>query len=220
MKKIVVILFISLLTGYSVTAQNFRFGLTASPLISWFGISGDDLKSDGVKIGFQYGLLFERNLGPGDNYVFSSGLIINSAGGFLKREDSLNAIYSTIRSGYIEIPLAIKLRTNEVNYMRYYGQFGLTPGINIKARLDQEDANGNDLFTDYNLKEETITGDKWNLFNLSLTLGLGAEYSMTETTVLTAGVFFQNGFVNVFENSMTSENIQLKQFGVRLGVLF
>ncbi len=220
MKKIVVILFLSLLTGYSVSAQNFRFGLTASPLFSWFGIGGDDVQSDGVKLGFQYGLLFETNLGPSDNYVFSSGVIVNTAGGFLKDVDSLNTYYSTIRCGYIEVPLSVKLRTNEVNYMRYYGQFGLTPGINIKARYDMEDANGNELVKDYNLREETATGDKYNLFNLSLTVGLGAEFSITETTIITGGIFFQNGFLNVMDFSTTDENIQLKQLGLRLGVLF
>ena len=220
MKKIVVIITLSLLTTFSLTAQNFRFGLTASPLLSWFGVSGDDVQSDGVKLGFQYGLLFEGNIGPADNYVFSSGLIINSAGGFLTGGDSSDVFYITIRSTYIEIPLSLKLRTNEVNYMRYYGQFGLTPGINIKARYDQEDANGNLIVDDYNLKEKTATGDKYNLFNVSLTLGLGAEYSLTETTVLTGGLFFQNGFMNVYENSVTNENIQLKQLGLRLGVLF
>jgi hypothetical protein len=58
------------------------------------------------------------------------------------------------------------------------------------------------------------------LFNLSLTLGVGAEYSITETTSLTGGIAFQNGFTNVFESSQTDESIRLKQFVFRLGFLF
>lgn len=220
MKKIVVVITLTLLTGYTVIAQNFRFGLTASPVFSWFGVGGNEIENDGLKLGFQYGLLFEPTIGGVDRYVFSTGLMINMVGGFLTASDSVNTYYSTIRSHYIEVPLTLKLRTNEVNYMRYYGLIGVTPGINIKARYDLEDDNGNLLIDDDNLREKTITGDQWNLFNLSLTLGMGVEYALTETTILTGGIFFQNGFVNVYENSTTSENIQLKQLGLRIGMLF
>lgn len=221
MKKIVVIFCLALLTAYSVYAQNFRFGLTASPVLSWFGVAGSDIESDGVKLGFQYGLLFEPEIGQVDRYVFSTGVIINMVGGYLFAEDStVNNYYSTVRAHYVELPLTIKLRSNEVNYIRYYGLFGLTPGLNIKARYDLEDGDGNMLVEDYDLTKGTANGDEYKLFNLSLTLGIGAEYAMTETTTLTGGIFFQNGFTNVFENSQTSEAIQLKQLGLRIGILF
>ncbi|MFN3939823.1 MAG: porin family protein [Chitinophagales bacterium] len=221
MKKIVLIFCLALLTAYSVNAQNFRFGLTASPVLSWFSVAGSDIESDGVRLGFQYGLLFEPEIGQVDRYVFSTGVIINMVGGYLFAEDAAaNNYYSSIRAHYIEVPLTIKLRSNEINYMRYYGLFGITPGINIKARYDLEDGNGNLLVEDYDLKDGTSAGDKYKLFNLNLTLGLGAEYSLSETTTLTGGIFFQNGFTNVFKSSQTSEAIQLKQLGFRIAILF
>jgi hypothetical protein len=210
-------------------AQDFRFGLTASPVISWFSVNGTDVKSEGPKLGFQYGLIFEPTIGEVERYAVSTGLIINMAGGFLSGDstffDNIDSVEQTItfnssyRVQYIEIPVAIKLRTNEINYMSYYGSFGLTPGINIKARYDKEDSNGNNLVEDVDIRSKG-EAEKYKLLNLSLTLGLGAEYGITETTTLTGGIVFQNGFMNVLESSMTEETIQMKQFVLRIGVLF
>jgi hypothetical protein len=204
-----------------VNAQEFRFGLTASPEFCWFGIHGDDIQSDGPRLGFQYGLLFEPTIGSVERYAFSTGIIVNVAGGNISDVDtSLNLEFiSNIKAQYIEVPITIKLRTNEVNYMTYYGLFGMTPGINIQARDHIEDGDGNVIAEDLDIRDQTGT-ENYKLFNVSLTLGAGVEYAMTENTSLTGGIFFQNGFTNVFETSATEENIQLKQFGIRLGVLF
>jgi len=134
---------------------------------------------------------------------------------------------------YIEIPLTIKLRTNEVNYMTYYGLFGLTPGINISARGDVEidpDPVGISQ-TDISLKDDNDFNYKYGFFNVSLSVGAGVEYAMTENTAITGGIFFQNGFVNVINDDESTiggvalegrddNNTTLKQFGIRLGVLF
>lgn len=204
-----------------VNAQEFRFGLTASPEFCWFGIHGDEIESDGPRLGFQYGLLFEPTIGSVERYAFSTGVIVNVAGGNISDADTATSleIISNIKAQYIEVPLTIKLRTNEVNYMTYYGLFGMTPGINIQARDHIEDGNGNVLEEDLDIRDQNGT-ENYKLFNVSLTLGAGVEYAMTENTAITGGIFFQNGFTNVFETAATSENIQLKQFGIRLGVLF
>ena len=55
---------------------------------------------------------------------------------------------------------------------------------------------------------------------MSLTLGAGLEYSMAENTAIMAGIFFQNGFANVIDDDIDDNSSTLKQFGIRLGVLF
>jgi hypothetical protein len=219
MRKIALAIF--LMTAVSVSfAQDFRLGLTASPVVSWFSIDGSDVESDGPRLGFQYGLLVEPTIGSVERYAFSTGLVVNMVGGFINGSDSLlGDLSSTLRVQYLEIPLTAKLRTNEINYISYYGLLGITPGLNIKARYDLKDANGDYLLEDENLRDSDLQ-DKYKLFNLSLTLGIGAEYSLTETTTLTGGITFQNGFVNVYESSLTDETIQMKQFLLRLGFLF
>ena len=221
MKKILCSIMIICGLQQFVNAQEFRFGLTASPEFCWFAIHGDDIQSDGPRIGFQYGLLFEPTIGSVERYAFSTGVIVNVAGGTISDPDSIPSFerFSNIKAQYIEIPLTIKLRTNEVNYMTYYGLFGITPAVNIQARDHIEDGDGNVIEEDLDIRDQNGT-ENYKLFNMSLTLGAGVEYAMTENTAITGGIFFQNGFTNVFETAATEENIQLKQFGIRLGVLF
>jgi len=230
MKKIVCsIAFICVFSGF-LQAQQFRFGLTASPVFNWYSIDGDLYSSDGLRFGFQYGILFDQTIGNIERYAFATGLIINMGSGGIAYYDDTTTISTTFtnRVQYIEIPLTIKLRTNEVNYVTYYGLFGLTPGITIKARGDiQFDP---DLFgtseTDIDLRNDNDFNYKYQPVNVSLTIGAGMEYAMTENTALTGGLFFQNGFTNVINDDDSGvtgsddNNTRLKQFGVRLGVLF
>jgi opacity protein-like surface antigen len=203
MKKIVCSLAIITLFSGTAIAQEFRFGLTASPLFSWFRVGGEEVESDGPRIGFQYGLIFEPTIGSVERYAFTTGVIVNITGGNLYSTDtSGKEYYSTVKSQYIEIPLAVKLRTNEVNYMTYYGLFGITPGMNIQARYHLEDGDGNVIIEDDDIRDPT-SGDDYNFFNLSLSVGAGVEYAMTENTAITGGIFFQNGFLNVMDNSST-----------------
>ncbi|HWA07071.1 MAG TPA: porin family protein [Ignavibacteria bacterium] len=229
MKKIVCsIAFICILFQFA-QAQQFRFGLTASPVFNWYSIDGDTYSNDGLRLGFEYGILFDQTIGNVERYAFATGLIINSGGGGIIYSDSLgNNVTFTNRVQYIDIPLTIKLRTNEVNYVTYYGLFGLTPGIAIRARGDAEfDPDPFGLTTlDFDLRKDNDLNYKYQPVAMSLTLGAGMEYAMTENTALTGGIFFQNGFTNVINDDDSNasgaedNNTRLKQFGIRLGVLF
>ena len=221
MRKIILTCLV-LSLAISVHAQKFRFGLTASPMFTWFKVDGTSVESDGSRTGFQYGLIFDQTIGSVERYAFSTGLMVNMIGGkLIDRDTAGNALdFITIRSQYIEIPLTIKLRTNEINYLTYYGLFGLTPGINIKARADVTDPNGTVIEEDIDLKDKDATSGEYKAFDINLTVGAGAEYAITETTAINVGVFFQNGFTNVFDDPNSDEKILLKQIGIRVAALF
>ncbi|MBC8048126.1 MAG: PorT family protein [Fimbriimonadaceae bacterium] len=233
MKKIVSIFLFFIAGIISVHAQEFRFGLTASPVFSWLKIDGEDFQNDGSRVGFQYGLLFDQTIGSVERYAFSTGLLIDITGGQYTYADTVQVDSVTFtpvvnsvvaRVQYIEIPLTIKLRTNEINYMTYYGQFGVVPGINIKARGDFT-VNPDPLshsVEDINLKEDNNNVDElsYNDFDLSLIVGAGLEYSMSENTSIVAGIFFKNGFSGVISDRFDDNAMKLKQIGIRLGVLF
>ncbi|MFN0275306.1 MAG: porin family protein [Chitinophagales bacterium] len=235
MKKIVICLLFFIATAPALFAQEFRFGLTASPVFSWLKIDGDNFQNDGSRIGFQYGLLFDQTIGSVERYAFSTGLIIDITGGQYTYTDTLTYTVDSIltttpvdksvvaRVQYIEIPLSIKLRTNEVNYVTYYGQFGVVPGINIKARGDiSVDPDPlTQSVEDINLKEDgTLDDITYNALDLSLVVGAGLEYSMSENTAIVAGLFFKNGFSGVISDKFDDNAMKLKQIGIRLGVLF
>ncbi len=224
MKKILLSTLIICMITTSALAQEFRFGLTASPVFDWLKVDGTQFENTGTKFGFQYGLLFDQTIGSVERYAFSTGVLINYANGGLISTDTLLGVnYTTeldLRVQYLEVPLTIRLRTNEVNYICYYGQFGLTPGVCIKARGDIS-TNGTLVEEDINFRDNNNTYDtQYQLVNVSLTLGAGMEYSLAENTSIMAGLFFQNGFTNVIDDSIEDNNTFLKQFGIRLAVLF
>lgn len=222
MKKIALIaLFFSALT-LQAQSPAFRFGLTATPVFNWLRIEGDTYESGGTKFGFQYGLLFDQTIGNVERYAFSSGVLINYVNASTSYTDTVFDITAEtdLRVQYIEIPLTMRLRTNEVNYMTYYGQFGLTPGFRIKARADYF-VDGTAVDEDLDLtNKDNVSGTTYNLMNINLTLGAGVEYALTENTSLMGGIFWQNGFANVIDDAVEDNNAYLKQIGVRLGVLF
>jgi hypothetical protein len=222
MKKIILsaLFFCAILSA--VQAQQFRFGLTASPVFDWVKVDGELYESVGTKAGFQYGLLFDQTIGSVERYAFSTGIIINYVRVGIASTDTAFDITAEwdARSQYIEIPLTIRLRTNEINYFSYYGQFGITPGICIKSRGDLF-VNDIAVVEDVNLRDkDNLTGAQNQLFNMSLTLGIGTEYSIAENTNILAGIFFQNGFANILDDDIDDNNAFLKQLGIRLGVLF
>ena len=77
------------------------------------------------------------------------------------------------------------------------------------------------MYEDTNFRDkDNESGSQYQLLNVSLTLGAGLEYSMAENTSIMAGIFFQNGFANVIDDDIDDNSSTLKQFGIRLGVLF
>ena len=222
MKKIILSTMFFCALWTAVSAQEFRFGLTASPVFDWVRVDGELYENVGTKVGFQYGILFDQTIGSVERYAFSTGVLINYANVGVTSTDTAFDITAewTARSQYIEIPLSIRLRTNEINYFSYYGQFGLTPGFCIKSRGDLF-INDVAFVEDVNLRDtDNLTGAQYQLFNVSLTLGAGTEYSIAENTSIMAGVFFQNGFANILDDDVDDNNTTLKQLGIRIGVLF
>jgi len=224
----------------SVQAQgNLRLGLTASPNIGWISLDTRGVNSDGNRIGFRYGVI--ADFGFTENYAFSTGLFLNHTGGKISfptstvsdGNTSIGSTESEIKLQYLDLPLTLKLRTNEIGYITYYGQIGFDLSINIGAKADAnvKDSNGNTLFTTDN---EKITGDI-NLFKLGLHVGAGAEYNLSGNTSILVGLSYHNGFTNIMDFevpkterdgslSTSGETEEVKGFNsfvsLNLGVLF
>ncbi|MGB0423169.1 MAG: hypothetical protein ACPGED_02550, partial [Flavobacteriales bacterium] len=115
-----------------------------------------------------------------------------------------------IRNQFLEVPLTIKLRTNEIGYITYWGQFGLGLGFNLQTFAD-------DVY-DYQLAHiVTDMSDSWEKTELasrendkenindeigfsrvSLIMAAGIEYNISGSTSVLVGLEFNNGFTNVF----------------------
>ncbi|MFP5471348.1 MAG: outer membrane beta-barrel protein [Bacteroidia bacterium] len=217
---------ITLLFATNIVAQDkdIRFGLSATPSLNWY--KPEDLqkfKSNGVGLGFGWGLDVEFKIS--DIASFYTGLKLNNDRGKLTFLDSLgyelidgkfsastpvdsNNFYllydRSYKANYVALPLGIKMKTNEIGYLTYFGQFGLITGIKTKATA-------NDNSAKYDLKNKTAAqkaqvsnldiNDDMQLFRFQLSIGGGAEYNLSGSTALVFGVNYNLGFSNVLKKT-------------------
>lgn len=186
---------------YDEEAPKFRLGLHFSPNIAWMNLSSSGYNNDGARIGFSYGISTEFYLAK--NYLFSTGFSINNLGGNLRYESiydnngtlSTSEVRQTINTNYVDIPLSIKLKTNEIGYLTYYGNFGFNTGIKYSSKTDIE-------YIDLNSIKKTDVSNTSNvsLINLNLIVGGGLEYNLSGRTSLVIGVTYHNGFTSVISS--------------------
>jgi Outer membrane protein beta-barrel domain len=199
--------------------KNFRFGLKAVPMITWY--KPDDaakFESNGAMLKFGYGLSTEFRLNK--VAAFATGIQIDYDGGkinfkdtayyFLSRDNELiepgdtadftgESAYTlkkrSYNTTYVTIPLTLKLKTNEIGYMTYYGQFGVNASVRARSRVNDE-VNllpGGASATQTKL----LNSSDMQLMKLALNVGLGAEYNIQGSTSLVFGINYINGFTNV-----------------------
>lgn len=196
MKKLVILMF---LTGSALLAgaQSFELGLKAHPVFGWIKPSSDNMGSDGNITGFSYGLMGDFYIS--ERYTFSTGLGITSTGGKTREPDAGgNTLLSKYRLQYVEIPLRLRLKTDQNGPWVFYGLFGLESGVNVKARADRTTIQ----LENPDIKEDASkvdVDDEITAFRLGLAIGGGAIYDLSNSTRLLGGISFNNGFTDLFE---------------------
>ena len=222
MKKLTAIaLFI--LTGFASQAQSnegLHFGLKITPSIAWLRTDTKGTESNGSKFGFCYGLITEFQFS--DNYSFATGLDVTYRGGNLRSTEETNdnitkvvtIAESEMTLQYIELPITLKLKTNEIGYLTYYLQAGLAPAINTQTTTL---ATNSTVTSNVELDDEDIQ-DNINNINLSMIIGGGIEYTLSGSTVLLVGVQFNNGLLDVSDDDNLKMNSNM--LGLSVGILF
>ncbi len=192
-KQIYLLLLFTVICGLTKAQEKgqTRFSFVLSPQISWTNSDHENINGKGSLAGYNLGLVIDRFFG--DNYAFCTGLTINTNGGKLKYPATgTDPEYTqTYRLKYIEIPLGLKLRSEDIRRTNFYGRFGLSPQINIKA----VDENGKSI------------GNQVRLFDLGYHLGAGIEYSLGGKNALILGILFNNGFADITNNSFEDKTI-------------
>ncbi len=220
-----------IIISISIFAQEepaFHFGVKASPSLAWLRSDTKGYASDGSKFGFSYGLITDFNFAS--KYAFSTGIDITYRGGKFKTVQELkdivnkDSIISTSASyvlQYLEIPITLKLKTNEIGSVTYYVQVGVAPGINIRARKSYESTTQTTVSgipRTINAEESKLDAQsEINSLNLSMIIGAGVEYTLSGQTVLVGGIQFNNGFLDVFDGD---PKVNSNYLALTLGILF
>ena len=226
MKKASALAMLALLGSSVTNAQDsdpkkFRLGLQLCPNMGWIATDEKGFESDGSRLGFRFGLLGDIQLGSNANYFFSTGLFLNNVGSKTKTTiaalDSIEA-FTTKRENkyqYVELPVSVKLKTNEIGYMTYCGLIGFDVGVltSSKTKVEGEDfEDGNDFA--YPLR-------------VALAVGGGLEYNFSGNTSAILGLKYSNGFTSVSKDKTTVDGVEyelpkakLHYFEVTVGALF
>ena len=216
------LLFIILLLSQPTFSQRrTRLSFTASPSINWMNSDMKGVESGKVTLGFDYGVNADFYFDPNGKYALATGLLINNTGGNMTYYYSSGNIFfanKNFNSGttfkyhlkYVEVPLAIKLRTSNFRRWSYWGQFGFSNFVNIMAKGSSND----DVLDKSNINDEI------NLFNLALNVGVGSNFDLGGNNAITLGIIYKNGFIDVTSNKQFDDKTTLNSLVLKLGLVF
>ncbi len=208
-----------LFAQYSLPGYDFRLGLTAHPTIGW--IKPETGKTNSVALGFSYGLLADFNFA--ENYAFATGLTVTTINGkstevnvkpYYDGSAAQTAYDLKYKLQYIEIPLSLKLKTDKMGEIKWYGQFGLSNGFNIGARQNaSESGNGSKI-----IMENKGISKQTNFYRAGLILGAGGEFDISNSTSVAVGLTLNNGFTDIASDS--DRKVRNHYMGLNFAVFF
>jgi hypothetical protein len=261
MKKIALLLAIILCANYAVSQKKFRFGLKLGTAFNWMKPDNEKkFENDGVTMGFNWGLQGEYALNNNISAYF--GLEINHERGKINFTDTAyyfmregyefipttqrNEVYvpekndgyplllnsRIYKNTYVSIPVGIKMKTNEIGYMTYFGQFGLNLGFRTGTKITEDVNYLANTIAEGKLKDISNVNmdDDMQPIRVQLRVGGGAEYKISEGTSVFGVVHYNLGFTNVVKGDskylLNSNSIPVSQkfsahgVSVSVGVLF
>jgi hypothetical protein len=224
MRKIILFLIVIIATGNVYAQRSFRLGLSASPMISWTKPNNKNADKGKVRAGFEYGLIADYMFNDDGNYGMSSGILFSIEGGNVEPIVPFVANNNVrLKYQYIQIPLALKLRTDRFanDKIAVYGNFGGSNNFRIASKADVK-IGGITIAENENINKTTSFGTydvKSRVYDFSLLAGGGIEYFISENTSIIAGFFYNHGFTNIIKDNANNK-ISLSNFGLRAGVMF
>lgn len=229
MKKLFLTL-AALAIGPAAFAQ-VEIGLKVSPSISYLRTNStaiNSFQSESSKFSFGGGIFMDYFFG--ENYAFNTGLFLTGKGGTISYLDNKPTSSSTagprveqkLAIQYLELPLTIKLFTNEVApATRVYFQVGGSLAVPVQSRI-----NGDKYYTDpYDNNNQTSASSHVLPVDANLIGALGVEYQLGQSTKFLAGLSYHHGLVDFDRyfgrtRNFTDVNIKNSVFALDLGLKF
>jgi hypothetical protein len=206
-----------------------EIGLKVSPSIAYLrpdSPAGTSFASEKSKLSFGGGVFMDYFFG--ENYAFNTGLFLTGKGGTISYNDRTAGGATNVRveqkiaMQYLELPLTIKLFTNEVAPdTRVYFQVGGSVAVPVQVRI-----NGEKYYTDpYDNNNQTKAGKHVLDIDANIIGGAGVEYQLGQSTKLLAGLSYHHGLIDFdryFERNRGFSDVNIKNsvFALDLGLKF
>ncbi len=226
--------------------KQFSFGFKVSPNFAWVKAVDGPLANNGLGLGFSYGITGDYNLFNNQNLWLNGELMVSSVpsstvfNADLKGSSNNNATYQEVKfdykNQYLQIPVCLKFKTDELNNLKYYFQIGLGMSFALSNRLTTTsnpsiyekgitDHDPND--TKYSIydfdggpsRDATLSfKDDINTFRSSMLIGAGVEYHLSGNMNFVAGLKFDNGFSDIFADDRV--NARNNFLSLQAGITF
>lgn len=230
MKKTLLIISLVAMISMSGNAQSkdVRFGVKFGPTFDWASSGSTAAKSDGMRVGFNVGLVYDHYLTR--YFAISSGVNANflrmkyTFTDYRRVEDFLEEADVTVsrrlKATNFEVPLKVKLGFDIMDSFRAYVEAG--GGVSFNAKDLCKDSYSF-YWVNYDSQTYEDRTNQYRPLQLSMIFGVGAEYEINRTLSAFAQLTFDHGFSNVFVKSLekqTSSILRNNFVGVEVGVLF
>jgi hypothetical protein len=215
MRKIALIITFFCLV-FSIHAQKVQLGLKFNPNLSWFKIDNKTLvENDGVGIGFSYGLIVDYHFLENVALCIEPQHLFYSPSTTIKDSNNSNVIVNW-KMQYIDIPISLKMMTNQRGKLKYFGKIGFSTCIKTSSQIN--DKNSNSVYA----------------LDFSMLIGGGIHYSLGGNTALLLGATFHNGFVSLNDDntiydqqipglthfSLSGVSLKSQYISLDIGILF
>jgi len=204
--------------GYS--QKHVRLSFVGDPSVNWMRTSNSSTENGKPILGYDFGLNGDFYFSADERYSFSTGIQITNTGGEISYRSNSGFRFSgetlpgrskiKYQIRYIEIPLAIKLKTDQFYRAKYWGLFGLSAMVNIGSKGTSNDGT---------LKKSEIN-DEVNPFNLALNLGVGFDYDLGGNNAVSTGLIFQNGLMDITTDNSFSDKTIINSLKLKIGLIF
>ncbi|PWV54383.1 porin family protein [Chitinophaga sp. S165] len=226
MRKVILIMFLLLNIAVVKAQRNImqenrvRLGFKLDPTVFWLQPQESGVDRNGSRAGVSFGIMADFLLDESGRYAIASGLQVSTTGSTLKYEANkgledykqIPAEYK-LKLTYVEIPFALKLKTDTDNGLGLWGQFGTYLGFPVRGRADIVSLQAND--------------DKVNVLrditpiNVGMLIGAGIEYPLGDRLSGMVGLSYRNGFVDVTRNGKWDDGkVNMNSFALNLGLFF
>lgn len=219
------LLFICFIAVVSLKAQDSKFslGFAANPNLGWISAEDTeiedniDITSSGARLGFSYGVMGEYhftpnyNLAIGVSHVFTGGKFAGVNNNDVPDPTATSKSYSSVsyepaKLRYIHIPALLRLKTNEIGYISYFGNIGFAFDFALNGKTNavlsgKEVGENNEIVTFDNRSLDSDIRFNSGFLNPYFVVGLGGQYSLGGNSKVHVGIDYNSGLGNIISNN-------------------